>query len=246
MGGGARVMALAVEIKSLSFHYRNGPSVLTEVNLTIGVGERVAIIGPNGAGKSTLLFHLNGLLPETPSEAPFVWIAGTPVIKTNFAAIRKTVGLLFQNPDDQLFCPTVSEDVAFGPQQQGLADAVVTERVKAALASVDLAGFESRIPSELSLGEKKRACIAGLLASEPTVLALDEPTASLDPRSRRGVVNLLERLPQSMIVATHDLALAQEACHRVIVLDGGVVRAEGEPARILNDRALMERHGLLA
>jgi cobalt/nickel transport system ATP-binding protein len=239
-------MALAVEIKSLYFRYRNGPSVLSEVNLTIGVGERVAVIGPNGAGKSTLLFHLNGLLPETPNESPAVWIAGTPVVKANFAAIRKTVGLLFQNPDDQLFCPTVGEDVAFGPQQQGLAEAVVAERVKSALESVDLAGFESRIPSELSLGEKKRACIAGLLASEPKVLALDEPTASLDPRSRRGVVNLLEKLPQSMIVATHDLALAAEACHRVVVLDGGVVQAEGEPSHILSDHALLVRHGLKA
>jgi cobalt/nickel transport system ATP-binding protein len=246
MVGGARLMALAVEIRNLSFRFRNGPTVLSDVSLSIGVGERVAVIGPNGAGKSTLLFHLNGLLPETPSESPAVWIAGTPVVKPNFAAIRRMVGLLFQNPDDQLFCPTVGEDVAFGPLQHGLAEAVVAERVRTALESVDLAGFECRVPSELSLGEKKRACIAGLLASEPTVLALDEPTASLDPRSRRGVVNLLEKLPQSMIVATHDLALAKEACHRVIVLDGGIVRAEGEPSRILHDRELLLRHGLEA
>jgi cobalt/nickel transport system ATP-binding protein len=238
--------AAAVEIKNLTFSYGQGPVVLSNISMTIAPGERVAILGPNGAGKSTLLFHLNGLLPEWPIEEPTIWIAGAPVLKENFNAIRRQVGLLFQNPDDQLFCATVGEDVAFGVQQMGLQESEIAERVRESLRGVDLLGFDERIPSELSLGEKKRACIAGLLASEPTVLALDEPTASLDPRNRRGVVNLLEKLPQSMIVATHDLALAQEACHRVVIMDGGVIQVEGEPGKILSDLSLLEKHGLRA
>lgn len=239
-------MSSSVEIVELSFRYGDGPLVLEGLSLSIPAGQRVALVGPNGAGKSTLLWHLNGLLPETPPVSSRITISGLQVVKSNFAELRRTVGLLFQNPDDQLFCPTVGDDVGFGLQQSGLSDDETTTRVTCALESVGLTGFQNRAPSELSLGEKKRACLAGLLATSPTILALDEPTASLDPRSRRGVVNLLERLPQTMVIATHDLALAKELCHRVVVLDAGIVRADGSPDQILNDLSLLERHGLRA
>jgi cobalt/nickel transport system ATP-binding protein len=246
VGGAETLTPLALEIRQLDFSYPGGPQVLQALSLAVPPGERVAVLGPNGAGKSTLLWHLNGLLPETPTTEPTVFVNGVAVLKANFGAVRRQVGFLFQNPDDQLFCPTVGEDVAFGLQQSKSPAGDTAMRVAGALRAVDLEGFEDRPPSALSLGEKKRACIAGLLASEPSILALDEPTSSLDPRSRRGVVNLLAKLPQTMVVATHDLALAKELCQRAIILDEGVIRADGESDAVLNDRALLERHGLYA
>jgi cobalt/nickel transport system ATP-binding protein len=246
VGGPESLMPPPIEIRRLTFQYGDAAPVLQDVSATIPEGQRVAVVGPNGAGKSTLLWHLNGLLPEKPATNSSVFIHGLPMIKANFAEVRRQVGLLFQNPDDQLFCPTVGEDVGFGLQARKLSEDEIERRVSDALEWVGLQGFQHRPPGELSLGEKKRACLAGLLASYPTILALDEPTASLDPRSRRGAVNLLETLPQTMVIATHDLALAKELCHRVIILDAGVIRADGKPDEILNDRPLLERHGLFA
>ena len=207
-------------------------------------GERVGLIGPNGAGKSTLLLHLNGLLPERPPSTPAVTVFGLPVAEPNLREIRAQVGLLFQDPDDQLFCPTVWEDVAFGPQQLGLREPALSRLVAEALAQVGLAGFEERLPHHLSRGEKRRVCLAGLLACDARVLVLDEPTSDLDPRGRRELMALLSRLPVAQVIATHDLELVVEICPRAIVLDGGRIVADGPTRQLLDDEALMLAHGL--
>ena len=234
----------ALDVRDLRYRYADGTPALHGVSFGVAEGERVALVGPNGAGKSTLLLHLNGLLPERGSATPAVHVFGTPVAEPHLAAIRAQVGLLFQDPDDQLFCPTVWEDVAFGPQQLGWREPEVSERVAGALAQVGLRGFEDRLPQHLSRGEKRRACLAGLLACDARLLALDEPTSDLDPRGRRDLKALLQALPVAQIIATHDLELVVETCQRVVVLDGGAVVAEGPPAQVLADEEAMLRHGL--
>lgn len=234
----------AVEVHGLSYRYADGTTALQEVSFSVAEGERLGLIGPNGAGKSTLLLHLNGLLPERSSSTPTVHIFGTPVAAPHLEAIRAQVGLLFQDPDDQLFCPTVWEDVAFGPQQLGVRGAELTARVARAMSQVGLAGFEDRLPHHLSRGEKRRACLAGLLACEARVLALDEPTTALDPRGRRELIGLLKDLPIAQIIATHDLEFVVETCPRVLLLDKGKIVAQGPTAEILNDEPLMLAHGL--
>lgn len=221
-----------------------------------------ALVGPNGAGKSTLLLHLNGLLPAisdahghshnlgangAAGEAgpvPPVQVEGLAAVRENLPAIRRLVGLLFQDPDDQLFCPTVGEDVAFGPLQMGLAADEVRRCVAAALTAVGLAGFADRAPHHLSFGERKRVCLAGVLACDPKLLVLDEPTANLDPRSRRQFIALVRELKGPKLIASHDLEMILELCSRVIVLDGGKVAADGPSREVLANGPLMERHGL--
>ena len=234
----------AIEVRGLSYRYADGTDALRAVDLVVAEGERVALVGPNGAGKSTLLLHLNGLLPERPAAAPAVFVLGVPVAEPHLSEIRARVGLLFQDPDDQLFCPTVWEDVAFGPQQLGLRGAALDERVARALGQVGMAGFEERLPQHLSRGEKRRVCLAGVLACEARVLALDEPTSDLDPRGRRELKSLLQALPVAQIIATHDLELVVETCARVVVLDRGAVVAEGPPSEVLADEARMLEIGL--
>ncbi len=234
----------AVEVRGLSYAYPDGTAALRAVGLVVGEGERVALVGPNGAGKSTLLLHLNGLLPERAAAEPAVRIFDVPVADPHLPAIRAQVGLLFQDPDDQLFCPTVWEDVAFGPRQLGVAGAALEARVAGALAQVGLAGFADRLPQHLSRGEKRRVCLAGLLACEARVLALDEPTSDLDPRARRELKALLTALPVAQVIATHDLELVVETCSRVVVLDAGAVVGEGPPAEVLADEPSMLAHGL--
>jgi cobalt/nickel transport system ATP-binding protein len=234
----------ALEIRHLGYRYPDGTEALREVSFSVAEGERVGLIGPNGAGKSTLLLHLSGLLPEHPLPEPAARVWGIPVTEPHLAAIRAQVGLLFQDPDDQLFCPTVWEDVAFGPQQLGVRGAELAGRVARALRQVGLADFEERLPHHLSRGEKRRVCLAGLLACEARLLALDEPTSDLDPRGRRELKALLGSLPVAQIIATHDLELVVEICPRVIVLDHGAVVAQGPTVEILNDEALMLSHGL--
>jgi cobalt/nickel transport system ATP-binding protein len=214
------------------------------VGLIVRSGERVALVGPNGAGKSTLLLHLNGLLPEHPAASPAVHVFGVPVAGPHLAAVRADVGLLFQDPDDQLFCPTVWEDVAFGPRQLGVDGAALDDRVARALDQVGLRGFAERLPQHLSRGEKRRVCLAGVLACDARVLALDEPTSDLDPRGRRELKALLLTLPVAQVIATHDLELVVETCSRVVVMDGGAVVAEGPPGDVLADEASMLAHGL--
>ncbi len=234
----------AIEIDSLSYRFQDGSRALNEISFTVAPGEKVGVIGPNGAGKSTLLWHLNGLLPDKPGDNSPVTILGLPVIHRNLPAIRARVGLLFQNPDDQLFCPTVWEDVAFGPRQLGKKEPELTAIVHEALAKVGLVDFENRNTQHLSQGEKHRACLAGVLACEAEILALDEPTSDLDPRGRRELRELLRQLPVTQIIATHDLELVVELCPRVIVMDGGRIIADGPTSELLDNEPLMLAHGL--
>jgi len=234
----------AVEVKNLGFRYEEGHVALRDVTLAVEEGESVGLIGPNGAGKSTFLLHLNGILPEDAKNEAAVWIHGVPVIKPNLARIRRDVGLLFEDPEDQLFCPTVFEDVAFGPRQFGIGDGDVEDIVRQALAKVGLQGFGRRSPHHLSSGEKQRVCLAGLLACRPKVLALDEPTRGLDPRGKRVFKTLLRTIEATKVIATHDLELVAELCTRAVVMDEGMIVADGPALSILADEGLMLKHGL--
>ena len=237
-------MTTAIEVKNLHFRYHDGTHALRGINLTIDEGEHVGFIGPNGAGKSTLLHHLNGLLPEIFRGEPCISIFGTGVSKETLPSIHQTVGLLFQNPDDQLFCPTVFEDVAFGPQQFGKNKSEIDEIVRTALQKVRLDGYEHRSPHHLSGGEKQRVCLAGILACSPKILVLDEPTKDLDPRGRRELINLLREIHTTTIIASHDLELVVELCERTIVIDRGRIAADGGTKQLLADEQLMHLHGL--
>ncbi len=202
------------------------------------------MLGPNGAGKSTLLLHLNGLLPEHLPAEPNIWIGGEPLTAKTLDTVRQRVGLLFQDPDDQLISATVFEDVAFGPRQLGMDGRGLESLVAEGLALVGLRGFEDREPHRLSHGEKRRVCLAGVLVCKPTVLVLDEPSSDLDPRGRREFKALLQSLPGAKIIATHDLELVVDLCSRVVVLDEGKLVAEGPTVTLLSDEALMLAHGL--
>ncbi len=237
-------MSAALSVRRLSYRYPDGTQALREISFTLEEGECVGLIGPNGAGKSTLLLHLDGVLPERLSAPPAVFVGARALTRESLDAIRREVGLLFQDPDDQLFCGTVFEDVAFGPRHFGLAERDLAARVASALAAVGLAGFEARSPQHLSLGEKRRVCLAGVLACEPRVLALDEPTSDLDPRGRRELEALLRTLPATKIISTHDLELVVRLCSRVIVLDRGEIVAEGPTLELLANEPLMLAHGL--
>lgn len=241
---------IVLDVNGLSYAYPNGQRALYDVRLTLVRGEIVGIVGPSGAGKSTLLLHLNGLLPQRPrhalpsSNGAVIHVAGLSVGGEHLAEVRRLVGFLFQDPDDQLFCPTVREDVAFGPLNLGLPREDVERRIAESLAAVHLEGYERRSTLQLSLGERKRVCLAGVLACHPMILALDEPFSNLDPRARRTLIDVLRRFDGSQLIATHDLDVVAELCTRVIVLDEGKIRADGPTGKILSDRGLMERHGL--
>ena len=232
-----------IAVEHLDFAYPDGRVALRDVTFRVARGETVGVIGPNGAGKSTLLLHLNGLI-GLPRRQGRIAINGLTVETPHLPEIRRRVGLLFQDPDDQLFSATVGEDVAFGPQQLGLAPDAVAGRVAQALAQVELVGFEARVPQHLSLGEKKRVCLAGVLACEPEVLVFDEPTANFDPRGRREFIALCRRLPATKLIASHDLEMIVALCDRVLVLDEGRLVAEGPARSVLGDEPLMVRHGL--
>ena len=229
-----------IKVNNLSFSYPDGQQALTDINLTIHQGEVVALIGPNGAGKSTLLLHLNGILHSN----GVVKVLGRSVDDKNLRWVRNKVGLVFQNPDDQLFSPTVFEDVAFGPINMGYTEAEVRQCVARTLNWVGMAGYEQRSPHHLSVGEKKRIAIATVLSMTPEILAIDEPTSNLDPRSKWSLISLLKTLPMTKIVASHDLELVQALCQRSIVFDHGQVIADGATNRILADISLLAAHGL--
>jgi len=230
-----------VSVNALGYSYHDGTAALRGISLQITVGERVAIIGPNGAGKTTLLLHLNGILQPT---AGTIEICGRKLDRASIAELRPKVGVVFQNADDQLFMPTVFDDVAFGPLNMGLPPDEVKRRVSAALSDVGLAGFERKAPYHLSGGEKKAIAIATVLSMSPEILVLDEPTGSLDHRARRRLIRLLAQLPHTLITATHDLRMVMDVCGRVIILDGGKVAADGRTSDILLDAKLLESHGL--
>ncbi|MFO1512953.1 MAG: ABC transporter ATP-binding protein [Verrucomicrobiota bacterium] len=237
-------MTPAIELQDLSYRYHDGTQALRGVSFRIAPGECVGLLGPNGSGKSTLLLHLNGILPDEPGVEGAVRIGGESVSRHNLESIRRQMGLVFQDPDDQLFCPTVSEDVAFGPQQLGLSESDVNARVQQALSQVGLPDFGHRATHHLSHGEKRRVCLAGVLACNPSVLVLDEPTSDLDPRGRREFKALLRQIPATKLIATHDLEMVVELCPRSIILDRGVVVADGATCDLLTDEPLMLAHGL--
>lgn len=231
----------ALDLRDLRYRYPDGVEALRGVNLQIAPGEKAALVGPNGAGKSTLLLHLNGVLRCASGS---VAVAGELVSDKTIRTIRGQVGMVFQDPDDQLFSPTVFDDVAFGPLHMGLDEAEVYRRVAWALEQVGMSGSERRMPHHLSVGQRKRVAIATVLSMQPAILALDEPSAGLDPRARRGLIELLQTLPQAMLVSTHDMHLVHAVFPRMIILAEGQVAADGPSADLLADTKLLARYGL--
>jgi cobalt/nickel transport system ATP-binding protein len=230
----------AISIKNLSYNYPDGKKALNGVNLTIFPGEKAAIVGPNGAGKSTLLLQLNGVY----SGHGIITVAGLECTKTNLHNIRADVGVVFQDPDDQLFSITVFDDVAYGPRYQGFSRQEVETRVDRALSAVQMAGYEKRNPYHLSGGEKKRIAIATVLSMDPKILVFDEPTSGLDPRARRELIELLEVLPQTMLIATHDLDLVKQLTPRMVIMNNGSIVADGLSKDLLADEPLLMANGL--
>jgi cobalt/nickel transport system ATP-binding protein len=231
-----------LQVRDLCFAYPGRPPALSDVCIEAAEGERVGVVGPNGAGKSSLFLCLVGVL--TPSRG-MVRLAGLDVAsKSHRRQLPAQVGIVFQNPDDQLFGTTVFDDVAFGPLNLGLSANEARERVAEALGRVGLAGFEDRTPSHLSGGEKRRVALAGVLAMRPRVLLLDEPSMYLDPRGRRELIDLLHRIGGTQVIASHDLEFVRQTCSRLLVLDEGRVIADGPAVELLKDQILMEKHGL--
>ncbi len=228
-------------VEDLAFAYPDGHQALFGVDLRVERGERVAVLGPNGAGKTTLVLHLNGILTGGRGR---VSVAGLPVERRNLPEVRRRVGIVFQDPDDQLFMPTVGEDVAFGPRNLGLPEPEVAARVARALEQVGMAGSADRPPHHLSFGQRRRVAVATVLSMDPEVLVLDEPSSNLDPAGRRELAEVLQSLPVTVLMVTHDLPYALQLCPRSVVLDGGVVVADGPTREVLADADLLGRHRL--
>ena len=233
--------APAIRVENLSYHYPDGRVALDGVDLNIAPGERVAILGPNGAGKTTLMLHLNGVLSASSGT---VEIGGMALNRKNLREIRRRVGVVFQDPDDQLFMPTVAQDIAFGPANFGVTGDALAERVQAALEIVSMTEHADRSPAHLSGGQRRRAALATVLACEPEILVLDEPSANLDPVARRELAETLATLSATMVIVTHDLPYAAQLCERAIVLDSGVVVADDSVTAVLSDRELLAAHRL--
>ena len=230
-----------LDLRGVAFAYPDGHQALFGVDLHVHPGERVALLGPNGAGKTTLVLHLNGILT---AGAGSVTISGLPVTKDNLLEIRRRVGIVFQDPDDQLFMPTVREDVAFGPANLGLAREAIDERVESALRLVGMLDFADRPPHHLSFGQRRRVAVATVLAMEPEILVLDEPSSNLDPASRRELAEIITALGVTVLMVTHDLPYALQLCERSVVLSDGVIAADGATADLLTDAELLARHRL--
>lgn len=231
----------AIVIKDLSYAYSDGINALRDVSFEIATGERIALVGANGAGKSTLLSHLNGIIELKKGS---IEIMGTPLERRNLRKIRKKVGIVFQDPEDQLFMAKVFDDVAFGPINMGFGKQEVRNRVRTALKKVGLAGYEERCPHHLSFGEKKRIGVATVLSMRPDILLLDEPTSNLDPCAKRNTIEMLKKLPGTMIIASHDIEMLLELCNRAVVLDRGEIAAMGDVGNVLTDVGLLRKHGM--
>jgi len=226
-----------IKYENVTFGYSENHTALKNISLTINKNEKIAVIGGNGAGKSTLLLLLCGILKGKGE----IEISGLPLIKENLIALRKKMGLLFQDPDDQLFCPTVFEDIAFGPLNLELPDEEIKRRVKESLLQVGLPGFEDRSPHHLSYGEMKRISLATLFAMKPEILALDEPTSNLDPKTRRKILEILKNYSGTLIITTHDLEAVLELSNRAILLYKGEIVKDGKTVEIISDENLMNK-----
>ena len=231
----------AIRVRGLRYVYPDGHCALDGVDLTVDDGERVAVLGPNGAGKTTLMLHLNGVLLATSGS---IEVGGHPVTRKHLRQIRQSVGLVFQDPDDQLFMPTVAQDVAFGPANFGVTGDELSARVRAALDAVSLGDLADRSPMHLSGGQRRRAALATVLACEPDILVLDEPSANLDPVARRELAETLLGLRTTMLIVTHDLPYAAQLCDRAVVIDSGLVVADDDVRTVLSDKDLLARHRL--
>jgi cobalt/nickel transport system ATP-binding protein len=234
----------SLEIKELAFAYPDGNQALYGVNLSIQKGERVALLGPNGAGKTTLVMHMNGIHPTSHGS---IHVAGQLVDSKNkesIKQIRSKVGIVFQDPDDQLFMPTVGEDVAFGPYNMGLRDAELSKVVDEVLELVGMSEFKDRPPHHLSFGQRRRVAVATVLAMKPEILILDEPSSNLDPASRRELADILRSLDITIVMVTHDLPYAFELCERSVILSGGIIVADNDTKVILKDQGLLKSHRL--
>ena len=231
----------ALEIRGLSFAYPDGLQALFGVNLTVSRGERVALLGPNGAGKTTLALHLNGVLE---AGAGSVHIGGLELNKANLKEIRRRVAIVFQDPDDQLFMPTVREDVAFGPANLGVTGTELEARIHDALAAVGMTEHAHRPPHHLSYGQRRRVAVATVLAMQPEILVMDEPSSNLDPVAKRELADILQSLDLTMIMVTHDMPYALELCERAVVMNRGTITADGPTAEILADEPLMRANRL--
>ena len=233
--------APAVRVRGLHYSYPDGHMALDGIDLDVEPGERVALLGPNGAGKTTLMLHLNGVLT---ASAGAVEIGGTVLARNTLRDIRRRVGLVFQDPDDQLFMPTLAQDVAFGPANFGIEGDALQQRVRRALETVSMSQLADRSPAHMSGGQRRRASLATVLACEPEVLVLDEPSANLDPVARRELAETLTRLDATMLIVTHDLPYAAQLCDRAIIMDHGVIVADGAVAEVLSDAELLAAHRL--
>ena len=233
--------APVLELRDVRFAYPDGHVALDGVSLRLTAGERVAVLGPNGAGKSTLCLHLNGILRPTSGEVLVGWQA---VDDATMAEVRRRVGVVFQDPDDMLFMPTVEQDVAFGPANLGLDRNAIEQRVTEALDMVGMASVRTRPPHHLSFGQRKRVAAAAVLAMRPDVLVLDEPSSNLDPRSRREFADILQGLSHTLVMVTHDLPYAWQLCDRAVVVDAGAIVADGPIRDVLTDHELLAAHDL--
>jgi cobalt/nickel transport system ATP-binding protein len=230
-----------LDVRGLAFAYPDGHQALYGVDLHVHRGERVALLGPNGAGKTTLVLHLNGILT---AGAGSVAVSGLPVNRENLQEVRRRVGVVFQDPDDQLFMPTVRDDVAFGPANLGVRGTELDARVVEALDRVGMVDFIDRPPHHLSFGQRRRVAVATVLAMEPEILVLDEPSSNLDPASRRELADIVTALDVTVLMVTHDLPYALQLCPRAVVLSDGVIVADGSTYDVLTDDALMSAHRL--
>jgi cobalt/nickel transport system ATP-binding protein len=231
-------------VSGLSFAYPDGREALRGIDLNLAAGERVALLGPNGAGKTTLVLHLNGVLSGGTGSVAVDGLRVDPRDRSSLAEIRRRVGIVFQDPDDQLFMPTVADDVAFGPANLGLRGASLAERVDEALAAVGMSEHRDRAPNHLSFGQRRRVAVATVLAMRPSLLVLDEPSSNLDPASRRELAEILTSLPVTMLMVTHDLPYALQLCDRSVILDDGAVVADGPTRDLLRDEPLLAKHRL--